>query len=172
MSNSYYATITIPQSAQAQSPIRAWLEDQKPYGPCHVEHIAATLVIQKEDAKFGRVGVQELLQEHLVPYDHFHECHEGEPYVSHVRYDEAGEPVETTLVRAEQKEAALAVELLKLLDAGRTDALRARLGQLASNYLAPIVEIASSWQPADGGARPAADASVAASPEPACRPRG
>lgn len=154
----YYAKVTFPTAAGRIPAVAAALAAaDKPWYDIDEAHNEATVSISGGECSSGEIEITGVLEEHQVPYDHYHsdDCSGSpEPWTLYVRYDADGNSVETEVSTEAERDAFLCGQLLGLLDAGDIDGLRAALqNNIALGPPVMIDEIALEWQPPEDACR-------------------
>lgn len=127
MGYSYYASATFPVSARNIKEIEDYLDGDE----CReeVEEEGSLICVSNQYASSGELDITDLLEEHKIPYDHYHRddnaCSE---WTALYRLDEAGNLVEVAN-ESDNSEAVsdFAKEVLKALEAGNTEKVYALL---------------------------------------------
>lgn len=145
----YYAHVTFPTAAdqipavyEAIRNLEAWWD---------LDHATDFTTISGGECSYGEIDITGVLQEHRVPYDHYHsdDC-SGDPAPStvYVRYDADGNAVWTEVFDSAQAEADLAEGLLKMLLEQDLAGLRIRLEELvAQGAKERIDDLVPGWAP-------------------------
>lgn len=145
----YLARVTFPVSAQLIPAVAAWLRARPDCSKMEID--VDCVVVTKDEASSGEIDVTAVLDDHAVPYDHYHsdDCSGmPEPFTQYVRFTEGGERIEREVMEDTQQDSLIARQLLNLLDAGNLDALRAQLQEMKDAGPASYIEeLASDWQP-------------------------
>lgn len=135
----YYTKVTFPDWAVKIPNVLQALESEdidevEETGDGTIQAICA-------ECSYGEMDITDVLDEHKVPYDHYHQCadarHDEEGRTEYVRY-EAGKRSRTQLFFWEEHEIDACQELLELLDKQGVEALRSRLVVVISNRPTPL----------------------------------
>jgi hypothetical protein len=153
MSYRYEARVKFPSSALAIAAVAAAVQEARDTPWYDVDHADGMPIVEVSggECSHGEIDITQVLDEHRVPYDHWHsvDCAPApEPYTVYVRWpaDPEQPGTETEISDEDEADAGIARELLQLLDAGDLDKLRARLNELRDAGPPPDVE-SLGWQP-------------------------
>lgn len=147
MGNRYYAHITFPVGALKIPEVKECYDESPRYLEIEDDGAESGLVqIGDSEANYGRFNIEFQLRDAGVPFDVYHsESESGGAYTWHVRFNEAGECVETETDDASEERLTLAATALHYLQNDRLDLLERELRGVI--HQAPE-RLDREWEPA------------------------
>jgi hypothetical protein len=155
MGHRYYATVTFPAAAGKIPEVRAWLDgDEKEY--YDIDDDGELIDVSADERNWGKIEFTDILDQHRVPYDHYHgDDMEGRSTV-YVRWPVGAERVagkllaepDKAVVKLGEVDGAIAEKAKRLLEVwneGGPDAVRAELESLKAQLPEPLN---LDWKPA------------------------
>lgn len=142
MGYTYYANATFPQSARKVPAIDEYLNSGKCWEV--IQEGNGIICASCDQASNGELNIAKLLEEHKIPYDHYHRDDNAcEIWTVKYRLDDAGNLVEVTSESEQDEELSnFAERVLKAMENGETEEVYALLREVISTT-APIEAISA-----------------------------
>ena len=149
MSYNYYASATFPASARRIPEIAKLLDGDAFFGELSEEN--DLLCVSDTMASNGELCVTTLLDEHCVPYDHYHRDDNAcNVWTDKYRVNDAGELVEVCSTSEHDDDLSnFAKNVLKALENGKTEEVYALLNNAIGPAVEGIEEIAATFYMGD-----------------------
>lgn len=158
MGYAYQASVYFPKAAMDISEVAEALQSLYTDTELNINDELGIVDVSNSEAKYGSLPITDILNKHLVPYDHYHRNDiEGEFTTDHVRFDDAGE--RSVVIRNDNEKSGLelAKQVLELANAGDLEGIKDRVVLLLKGEPESVEDIANVWAPNQGTqtARPA-----------------
>lgn len=150
MGYQYYASATFPAPARKIPAISKFLNGDRFFGKLQEEN--GLICVSDDMASGGQLCITGLLEEHRVPYDHYHRDDNAcEVWTDKYRLNDEGVLIEVcSISESDEGLSGFAKTVLKALENGETEKVYALLNEAVTTDTKSIEEIATTFAALEG----------------------